>query len=174
MSNTWTGMTAKSICARKRTRTFWNIFFCIIIAVILLALSLFAFQIASENVKYHTEQIFIEYEGGFLGTDSERFKIPNEERQEIGIQRLIRRVQRGDGITLTVSRLSGTLLEVEYAGDLVYKREPTPVLPTALACVILVIPMLGFCIFMLIITNIKNPGKRIEKMQDKFLLKFYR
>lgn len=39
---------------------------------------------------------------------------------------------------------------------------------------IFVCPLIIFCIFMLIITNIKNPSKRIEKIQRKYMIRFYK
>ena len=39
---------------------------------------------------------------------------------------------------------------------------------------IFVCPLIIFCIFMLVITNIKNPSKRIEKIQRKYMLRFYK
>ena len=38
---------------------------------------------------------------------------------------------------------------------------------------VFVVPAIGFCVFMLVVTNIKNPSKRIDKLQREYLLRFY-
>ena len=38
---------------------------------------------------------------------------------------------------------------------------------------LIVIPLLGYFVFMLVVTNIKNPGKKIDKLQRTYLLRFY-
>ena len=173
MSNPWSGHVAKGIKSKKRPRIFWNVFFSIVIAVILLVMLIFAYQIASECLKYDSVQIFVEYENGYLITNVDSFEIHEYDKQEIEISKLLGMVDTGEKITLTISRISGELLEVKYLNDVVYKKVPTPIIPTIVAMFLLVFPMLGFCIFMLIVTNIKNPSKRIDKIQSKFLLRFY-
>ena len=39
---------------------------------------------------------------------------------------------------------------------------------------IVLMPMLGLTVFMLAVTNIKNPGKRIDRIQKRFLLRCYK
>ena len=38
---------------------------------------------------------------------------------------------------------------------------------------VIIIPLLGYFVFMLVVTNIKNPGKKIDKLQREYLLRFY-
>ena len=38
---------------------------------------------------------------------------------------------------------------------------------------LIAIPLLGSFVFMLVVTNIKNPSKRIDKLQREYLLRFY-
>lgn len=35
------------------------------------------------------------------------------------------------------------------------------------------VPAIGFCVFMLVVTNIKNPSRKIDKLQREYLLRFY-
>lgn len=39
-----------------------------------------------------------------------------------------------------------------------------------LKSVLFFIPMLAFVVFMLVVTNIKNPGRRIQKIQSQLFL----
>ena len=174
MSNSWSGFVAKGITSKKRPKIFWNIFFTVLIFITLSAMSVFVYQLASEHYKHDSEQVFIAYKNGYLTTDVDSFKISKSDRQEIRIYNLIQSVDTGEKITLTISNISGDLLEVEYLDELVYKKELTPIIPTAMACVFLVFPMLVFFIFMLVVTNMKSPGKQIAKIQNKFLLRFYK
>ena len=171
MSNPWSGMIAKTITSKKRSRLFWNLFFYSVIFVIALAMSVFVYQIVSDHSKYDEEQIFIEYKNGYLITDIASFKTPKNEEQEINIKTLIQSVNSGDKICLTISKVSGDLLEVKHNNNSIYKKATTPILPTVLASFILVFPILGFCIFMLFVVNIKNPSEKIDKIQRRFLLR---
>lgn len=38
---------------------------------------------------------------------------------------------------------------------------------------VFVVPAIGFCVFMLVVTNIKNPSRKIDKLQREYLLRFY-
>ena len=174
MSNSWSGFVAKSITSKKRPKSFWNIFFIIAIIIVLSVMCVFIYQVASEHFKHDSEQVFVEYKNGYLTTDSNSFKIHENDKQEIKISKLIQLVDEGDKITLTISNLSGDLLEIKYLNEIVYKKEPIPIAPTVIMCVFLVFPMLGFFIFMLVVTNMKSPGKKIAKIQNQFLLKFYK
>lgn len=174
MSNPWSGMLAKSINSKKRSRTFWNMFFSLGIIIILTCMSVFVYQIMCDYSNYESEQIFIEYKDGHLVTDACSYEIPKVEKQEINIRELIETVKNGEKITLSISKISGEVLEVKYLSKEVYKKERTPIIPTVVACVLLILPILSFFIFMLVVTNIKKPGKRIDKLQKKFLLRFYK
>lgn len=61
-----------------------------------------------------------------------------------------------------------------FFGYKIYTGSSAEVAPAIFALVILICPFLGFFIFMLIVTNIKKPSKRIEKIQRKYLLRFYK
>ena len=101
MSNGWlAGQIAKTLTNKRRSRSFWNVFFASMIMIILVISLFFGYQICKGNV--------------------------------------------------------------------------SQVAPAIFAIVIFVCPLLGFCIFMLIVTNIKKPSKRIEKIQKQYLLRFYK
>lgn len=58
MSNPWAGKVAKSITSRRRSKSFWNSFFGIIIAIIVVAMSFFAYQAACDHLIYSTVQLY--------------------------------------------------------------------------------------------------------------------
>jgi len=173
MGNPWSGKLAKSVCSKKRTRTFWNVYFGVFLAVIFICMSGFSYQAASDYIKYEKEEIFVVYEDGYVITDLDSYKVVKEEKQDVDARKLVRDVASGEKVHLTVSKLSGQLLEVKHLGKTVYKKELTPIAPTVIMTFLLVIPMISLCIFMLVVVNAKNPGKRIEKIQDRMVLKFY-
>ena len=174
MITPWAGQVAKHIMSKKRPRSFWNVFFSVGIFLILFFVSTPYFKMVSERVTYTTSQTFIEYKDGHLYTDVDSFKIPEQDQQEVEIITFLKAVDNGDEITLTISKISGELLEVEFLNKVVYKKMPTPIAPTVIFSIILVLPILAFCVFMLVVTNIKHPGKRIDKIQKQFLLRIYK
>ena len=94
------GRISKSIMQKRRSRSFWNVFFAVLLSLLLVISSYFVFQICTRNI-----------------------------------------VELGPYIALFA---------------------------------IFVCPLIIFCIFMLVITNIKNPSKRIDKIQRKYMLRFYK
>ena len=174
MVNPWAGKLAKDITSKKRTSTFWNIFFVVMILIILVCMACFIYQAISDRRAYSSVQSFVEYKDGRLVTDGATFNIPEAEKQEVRINKLTLKVKTGDSITLKISNLSGELLEVQYDGDTVYKKEPTPIIPAMIMFPILILPILAFLVFMLVVTNIKSPGPKIKKIQDSYLLRFYK
>ena len=169
----WIGPCARSLGSKKRTRTFWNIFFIVSIVIVLFAMSCFVISVASDHLYYESEQMFVEYKNGILITDVGSFNVATEKNQEIKIDNLVKNVNEGDNITVTVSKIKNQVLEVKCSDKVVYKKIPTPIMPTVIASAVLVIPMLVFFVFGLVVVNIKNPGKRIAKIQKKYILRFY-
>ena len=101
MSNRWiAGQTAKLLTSKKRPRSFWNILYSCLTALVLLCGAYFVYQMCNGA----------------------------EEQLVAGI----------------------------------------------MALVLLVCPLLGFCIFMLVVTNIKNPSKKIDKIQRSYLLRIHK
>ena len=171
MSNPWSGKLAKSIMGKKRPRVFWNTFFGAMILITLIVSSIFLYQVISGCFKYDTEQVFIDYKDGYFITDVTEYELPkNPESKNI---MLIHRLNSGDKISLSVSSLSGELLEVRHLNDIVYQKAVTSIVSTVLVCLLLICPMLGILIFMLVAVNIKNPGKRIYKIQKELLLQMH-
>ena len=167
------GQIAKSITSKKRPRSFWNVFLGTLIALIVIPLSCGFMQVASDTFYHREEHIFVEYKENQLITEFGNFKIVEEEKQDVSIQKLIKKVKSGDTVILAISDVSGELLEVKYLNDVVYKQKLFSMTVFIVFCFILVFPILGLCIFMLVVTNIKNPSKRIDKIQSEFLLRFY-
>ena len=174
MSNPWAGQMAKHIASRRRPRWFWNLFFGVAIFLILISFLFFIYNVLCDHSIYESEQIFIACQETNLITDINSFEIVEKDKQEVKIFKLKETIKSGDKITVTVSSISGDLIQVEHKDIVVYKKETTPILPGVLGFAFLGLPCLAFSIFMLIVTNIKNPGKRISKLQKEFLLKFYK
>ena len=175
MTNPWlSGQIAKSIANKKRTRRFWNVFFITLTCCILAVTALLILQVSADYVKHNEEHVFVEYNDGYLITQSSSFKIAEYDRQDVKISTLAKRVKQGETVTLTVSNLSNKLLEVKYRGETVYNKIPASIGALVALCAGLVAPIIAFCIFMLVVTNIKNPGKRIDKIQSQYLLRFYK
>ena len=128
----------------------------------------------SFNLQYRsTVWLYVGYEDGNLITNINSFEIPDYDDQEINISVLKYKVKSNEEITLHISKITDDLLEVKYLCETDYKKRTIPVIPTFIASIVLVIPMLGLCTFMLVVTNIKNPSKRIRKIQKQFLLNTY-
>ena len=79
-------------------------------------------------------------------------------------------VDVGDPIVMVISRISGELLEVKQSGVTVYKKESSDLIAFILLAFLLIIPFLVFFVFMLIATNIRNPGYRILKFRKSYLM----
>lgn len=173
MSHPWSGKLAKTIASKKRTRSFWNTFFIIGTTIIVIALSSLFYQLISECVVYESEQIFIDYVDGHLITDVSTFELPDDRKQVVTIDELTATVNKGDKIILTISDISGELIKASYNKKTVYQKTTIDVTTSMIGVSIVVMPVLTFCVFMLVVTNIKNPSKRIDKIQSKFLLRFY-
>ena len=173
MSWIWTSNIAKSITERPRTRRFWNVFFALMVSIIAVGIFIFIYQVASENITYDSEQTFIEYEDGYFITDVDSFKIPKYEKQDVDIYKFLRTVDPGEKVTLSISKLSGELIRVNFDDEIVYSQKVTEILPAILGWAILGLPMLGLIVFMWISVNIKNPSKKIDRFRRKYLLEFH-
>ena len=175
MNYGWAGHVASGIASKKRPRIFWNIFWSVMIIGTCLAMLMFVYQASADRITYSTEQIFIEEDAGYLITDVDSFKLADKEKQEIRISVLTQNGNSGDVIKLSISKLSGELIEVKNVENVtVYKKELTPIMPTVIASTVIVIPMLSLFVFMLIVTNMKHPKGKIKKFQDTFLLRIYK
>lgn len=171
----WAGHIGKSIASKKRPRIFWNFFWGGGIILIIFAMLSFTFQATADRLTYSLEQFFVEQEAGYLITDVDTFELADKEKQETPISELTKKVKSGDVIKLSISKLSGELIEVKNVeNEIVYKKELTPIMPTVIASAVIVIPMLSLFVFMLIVTNMKHPKGKIKKFQDTFLLRIYK
>lgn len=175
MSNAWlSGQLAKSITNRKHGRVFWSIFFGVSAFILLLSLIYMSVDIASDYLTYEQKETFLEYKNGCLITESERFEITEYEKQEIKISELTDVVEIGDEIILKISEISGELIEIVYKDQTVYQKKLHNMWAFAFFCIFLAFPFLIFFVFMLVVTNIKHPGKRIDKIQKAYLLRVYK
>lgn len=173
MNGYWAGQTAKIITSKKKTKQFWNLFYSSALLIICCVLFIFVFQIFCENNTYEAKQIFIEYTDNHIITDTSTFKIAEANKQEIKIHRLTQNVEKGDTIVLIISKITGDLLEIKYQETVVYRKTQIDS-SSVLGAAIVTLPMILLCIFMLIITNMKNPNKWVRDYQDKYILRFYK
>ena len=162
------GQLARALAKGKKSRYIWNIFWIITLLLILYCIFLFVYQILCDYVCYETKQIYVRCEDGYLITDVDSFEIVENDRQDININALIKTVDVGSEINLTINHFSGELLEIKKEDKTVYKVALTSSVDI-IAFVLLFVPMLAFVVFMLVVTNIKNPGRRIKNIQNQFL-----
>lgn len=174
MTNPLAGKIARDIAAKKRPRSFWNLFFSACILITLWGMSVFVYEISADRITYYSAQTFVEYKDGCLKTDIDSFKIPDPSMQEISIREFIKKVNPGEEIELTISSLSHNIIEISYSKKIVYQKKINPIAPTVIGFIVLFIPMLSVFVFMLVVTNTKNPGPKIDKIQKQFLLRRYK
>ena len=170
----WSGQVAKSICRKKRTRTFWNIFWGVVLLVVVIAMSSCIYQILCDYVTYESEQTYINIDGNSIITDAGSFTISESSTQTVFIDKINKTVKKGDTVSIEISLVTDELIRITHNEVVVYEQQLVSIWATAIAMVLLVFPMIGFSIFMLVITNIKNPSKRIDKIQSQYLLRFYK
>ena len=163
--NSWAGKLAKLIMSKKHTKRFWNIFFGILLTLILIGYSVFAYKILCDYITYESEQIFLGIEDGEIITNSSTFKIPSTDQQEITIHRLSLEVQNGEKIKLFISRLNGDLMEVKYRESTVYSRIRTPVVPGIIAGILLLLPACSLIVFVLVAINSSSSNKTLLKIK---------
>ena len=128
------------------------------------------YNIACDYAKDVSKQVYVDYCDGYLVTKNNTYEIAEYENQEVKIKELIQTVKPNDEIEVSVSKINGDLIEVNCLEKTVYKKELFSIVSFVIAAIILIIPMLSLCIFFLVVTNIKNPNKRIAKIQSKYLL----
>ena len=79
-----------------------------------------------------------------------------------------------DRKALCLSALSGLFLAIHFVLWFESLQHTTVASSTTIVCTEVIWVALGFCIFMLVVTNIKNPSKRIDKIQRTYLLRTYK
>ena len=167
------GQIAKLIASKKRTRKFHNIFWGGTALIVLLFSVYFFLKILPDHIVQIEEQTFVQYENGKLITEESTLDLSNY-GEKIYISNLINTIKCGDKIKTTTSLLTGELIEIEYDNVAVYRKRIEPLTPLIIAYCICILPALIFTIFMLIVLNIKKPGKFVDKIQRKILLQFNR
>ena len=172
MMNPWfAGKLAKLICQRKRTRKFWNIVFSLFILFLLFFAGIFLYRVLCDHLVREEEHVYIGCSDGLLVTEIGTYKIAHENKQEVNISKLKTTLKHGDKIVLSLSKISGELMEAKHLSSTVYRVKVDQLDAFIILMVIFFLPFLGLSIFMLIVTNIKNPNKKIDSLQRKFLLR---
>ena len=170
MINPWlSGQLAKILTRKKRTRKFWNIVFSSFILFILCFSFVFLYRILCDHLVHEEEHFYVGYHDGFLVTEIGSYKIADEDNQKIHISMLKAKAKKGDKIVLSLSKISGELIEVEHFSSTVYKVKTDELGAFILLLTVFFLPFLGLSIFMLIVINIKKPSKKIYDLQKKFL-----
>jgi len=151
----------------KKPRWIWSCFWGIILAFWIGLYIYSSCVIFGGLVTYQTEQIYESYQAGYLYTDVNKYEIQTESHLvEIHFSEFLEFAQPGDFLQLTVSKISGELIEIQSDGKVLYK---VPVVSSAVWIQQpLFLALIGTCIFMLIAVNIKNPKGFVKKMQEEF------
>ena len=172
MNNPWlAGQIAKILTQKRRTRKFWNMFFSSIILLLVCLAFIFLYRLSCDHFVHEEEHIYVGYNYGFLVTEIGSYKIADENNQKVNISFLKSVVKSGEKIILSISDISGELIEVKYSSLTVYKVKIDQLAPSIFLLSVFFLPMICLTIFMLIVTNIKNPSKKIDNLQRKFLLR---
>ena len=172
MINPWlAGQLAKILTKKRRTRKFWNIVFSSFILFLVCFAFVFLYRILCDHLVHEEEHVYIGYYDGFLVTEIGSYKIADVSKQKVNISMLEANVKNGDKIVLSLSKISGELIEVKKFSSTVYKVKVDQLGPFIFLIVVFFLPLLGLSIFMLIVTNIKKPNKKIYDLQKKFLLR---
>ena len=174
MSHPYAGQMAKTLTAKKRPRYVWNLFFCGLIGLILLMYLVFVYGVLCDHITSDHVQIYLDHDENRLVTDQGGFEFADFHNQKIAFSMFSNSISEGEKIILTISDINDELLTVKYKGEVVYQVQLAPVLPTVIASIVLILPMLIFCIVMLIIINIKHPSKKVDRFRSKFLLRIHK
>ena len=174
MSTAWrAGQLAKALTSRRRPRKVWNAIFCFCIAVYLLGVSMVTYAFLEGHWFQVSTDIYVKCEDGCLITNEHKIEIPEVKHQDIPFSTLLRTVETGDRIRLKISSVSGELLEVAYQGNVIYRTIQTT-LGVYVAFLCLFFSFTGLVIFLLVVINMKHPSRRLQKIQDKFIIRYYK
>ena len=169
MGNPWAGPLAKAVVNKKRGRTFYTVFFSVCLLVVLVCSSFFIYRTVCDYITISTNATYVDCKNGKFTTENTVYELAPYDNQEIKASAITNKVKKGDDVTLVLSKVEGTLIEIKHNEVSVYKRELVPIWLGAPIFIIAI----SLYVFMLIVTNIKNPGKRIDKLQSLYLLRFY-
>ena len=164
------GRMARMITSHKQPRWFWNVFWSAVLLMILYVVTVCILQLASDHICNQYEQVYLTYQDGKLTTDVAEYAL---DHQNAVLNQIAEHAIRGENIHLTVSRLSGKIICITQKNNTLYQASVSSV-AAVVSFAIVLMPMLGLTVFMLAVTNIKNPGKRIDRIQKRFLLRYYK
>ena len=157
-----------SLTKRKRSRLFWNILWIFAIVLSLLPMQDLVYEAICERL-YFQEQVVYERVGdGYLYTSQGVFKISTSQEQPIPLDTFLETVEEGETIEVRISDLSNKVLMIYHHGNLVYYKYHKTVTDWIVFAIIEV-TLLSLWVFMLIVTNLKNPRGRIKKLQREFV-----
>ncbi len=167
------GKVAKIIYDKKHTRLYWNVVFGVFILIIIIVFLAFLFQFMCDRMSYEESRAYVEYKDRRLITDGASFDIPDLDKQEVDIKFLTKNVKEGDELILKISSITGELLEARKEQKIVYKKAVIDPVANFVGWLLLGFPILVLCVFMLVVTNIKKPGRLIDKLQRTYLIRHY-
>ena len=106
----------------KKPRCVWNCFWGIFLAIFIGFYIYTSCIVFGGLVTYQTEQIYEKYADGILHTNVDSYKIDTtSDRIEIPISKFLTSADRGTSVQLTVSKISGELIEIQSDGKVLYK-----------------------------------------------------
>ena len=150
----------------KKPRWIWSCFWGIFLAVYIGLYIYTSCIVFGGLVTYQTEQIYEKYADGIFYTNVDIYKIDtNSDLIEIPISEFLLFAERGTSAQFTVSKISGKLYEIQCDGKVLYKVSTAQT--AAWVQQPLFLSLIGICIFMLIVVNIKNPKGFVEKWQQE-------
>ena len=132
------------------------------------------YQIISEHYTYDIEEVFVEYRDGVLSTVDASYKVVETDEENVRITNLTKEVDVGDKIKLTVSKINGKLIKVQHQNTVVYSIEMTPTMPALIFLIVVFLPLMGAAVFLWIVVNLKNPEKKLDKLQSEMVLRIYK
>ena len=109
-----------------------------------------------------------------MATSVASYKVVEPGKQNVKINNLTKRVEAGDKIELTISKVNGKLIEARHQNEVVYSIEMIPTMPALLFLIVVFLPLIGAMVFLWIVVNLKNPPKKLDKLQGEMVLRFYK
>lgn len=174
MNGFLSGQLTKSIVSKKRTLRFWNILFICMLTSVIIIISFPLMSLISDNTAYEVTQTYLGVENQTLKTEQCSYSIETANQCEVDIAAWSSQATIGQEISLYISCISSQVLEIRSNGKVVYKKATIPFVPIVALISVIAVPLISFSIFMLIILNAKKPGRLAEKIQKKYLLRFYK
>ena len=151
--------------SKKKQRWIWNVFWSAVLAFIMFLYAYSTIYLLGGMFIYHTEQKYVRYFNGSLYTDMGVFEIERKpDLVDVDISTFIEVAKIGDNLQLTISKVTGNLMEIQIDGNVLYKIPTVPIAIWIQQPLFLILIACG--IFMLLGINLKHPKGVLKKMQQ--------